>query len=115
MTSEAKWTARVEAWKKSGLTSKEFSEGKGYAASTLQYWASRLRRGRGWHRTDSDEKAQGDRAIRIAQVVRVAPMPQSSEVETPIVIETGGVRVSVRRGFDGGALREVLSVIGGER
>jgi hypothetical protein len=39
--------------------------------------------------------------------------PPAAEAETPIMLEVGGVRVGVRRGFDRGALRELLDVLGG--
>jgi hypothetical protein len=109
MTTEAKWTARVTAWRASGQTARVFCDGKEYTANGLRYWSSRLRK---LH----VEVAAGGKAeateIRIARLVRV---PAVVEHETPIVIEVGSVRVGVRRGFDRGALHEVLEALGGAR
>jgi len=109
MTTEAKWSARVEAWRGSGLSARAFCEGKEYTASGLRYWSSRLGRGQGERETRSEA---APREVRIARLVRA---PVAAEAETPIVIEMGGARVGVRRGFDRGALREILDVLGGPR
>jgi len=96
---EAKWAARVEEWRSSGVSATEFSAGKGFSASGLRYWKSRLRRS-GGRRED----------VRIARVVRAAH--PGGVVDTPIVVELGRARVGVRRGFDAEALRGVLQVLG---
>lgn len=107
MTTEAKWLARVEAWRASGLSARVFCEGEEYTANGLRYWSSRLRRTDGGRAVNGDG---GDKAVRIARLVRA---PLAAEPETAIVIEVGGARVGVRRGFDRSALREVLDVLGG--
>ena len=40
--SRADWAKRVERWKDSGLTAKEFAAETGLNASTLSYWKWRL-------------------------------------------------------------------------
>src|SRR5260370_4841084 len=40
---EAKWGERVRDWRASGRTAGQFSEGQGFKASTLRFWASHLR------------------------------------------------------------------------
>jgi len=40
---EAKWAARVLEWRESGKAAEEFAEGRGFEASTLRFWASRLK------------------------------------------------------------------------
>jgi hypothetical protein len=70
----------------------------------LRYWASRL-----GHAGVSAQAKQ----VRIARVVR-APKPAQT-VETPILIEVGGARLGVRRGFDAETLRAVLDLLGGRR
>jgi hypothetical protein len=99
MTSEAKWAARVDAWRRSGATAPAFCADKDYAASTLRYWASRLR-----HDAPQTPSA-GD--VRIARVVRAT----SSDPDSPIVVELGRARVGVRRGFDRDALRAVFELL----
>jgi hypothetical protein len=98
-TTQEKWSTRVTAWRASGETAPRFCSGKGFSASGLRYWASRL------------ERREAESGVRIARVVRGAAPPE--QAESPIVVEAGGMRVAVRRGFDAEALRAVLAVIGG--
>ena len=109
MTTEAKWSARVDAWRGSGLSARAFCEGKEYTAGGLRYWASRLRQ------SQEERDARTDPAVKEVRIARLVRAPVAAEAETPIVIEVGGARVGVRRGFDRGALREILDVLGGER
>ena len=48
----------------------------------------------------------------MARVVRAAPVPEPAT--SAIVVEVGGARVAVQRGFDPDALRAVLAVLGAE-
>jgi hypothetical protein len=107
MTTEAKWAARVAAWRASGQCTAEFCEGKGYRANTLRYWSSRLGRMAGQGRSPSEG------TLREVRIAKVTPRAEPTEAESPIVIEVGGVRVGVRRGFDRAALRDVLGLLGG--
>jgi hypothetical protein len=109
MTTEAKWSARVDAWRGSGLSARDFCEGKEYTASGLRYWSSRL------GRVQEERKAQADAAPKEVRIARLVRTSVAAEAETPIVIEMGGARVGVRRGFDRGALRAILDVLGGTR
>lgn len=90
----------MACWRASGLTAAEFAAGRGYSAATLKWWSSRL-------------KAPQAGEVTLARVVvrdrASAPPP---DVETPISLELGPVRVVVRRGFDPEALRAVLEVVG---
>jgi putative endopeptidase len=40
---QARWAERVQAWRASGKTAEEFATGLNFEASTLRYWASRLK------------------------------------------------------------------------
>lgn len=110
MTTEEKWSERVTGWRSSGLTAAKFCAGKGFTEGGLRYWASKLKRAQG--EAHREGLAEG---IRIARVVRTPMAVEVAATETPIVIEVGGARVAVRRGFDGEALRDVLAVLGGTR
>jgi hypothetical protein len=101
---ESKWAERVAAWKASGQSAPTFCKGKDFSPGGLRYWAARLRSAVAAERADQ---------MRLARVVRAAP--PSELAETPILIEVGDVRLGVRRGFDPGALRAVLDVVGGGR
>jgi transposase len=98
MRTEAKWAARVAAWRSSGLSAAEFCTGKDFQVSGLRYWASRLRQ----------VEAAPQRDVRIARVVAPAA---AAEAETPIVLEVAGVRIAVRRGFDREVLRDVIDTL----
>lgn len=49
----------------------------------------------------------------MARVVRAVPALEPAA--SPIVVEVGGARVAVQRGFDADALRAVLAVLGETR
>ena len=100
-TTQAKWVARVAAWRSSGQTAAAFCNGKEFSPSGLRYWSSRLGRG----------EVGGE--VRMARVVRA--VPELSPIASPIVVEVGGARVAVQRGFDQDALRAVLAVLGEAR
>jgi hypothetical protein len=100
-TTQAKWAARVSAWRSSGQTAPAFCEGKGFSPGGLRYWSSRLGRG------------EGLSEIKMARVVRAEPALEPAT--SPIVVEVGGARVTVQRGFDPEALRAVLAVLGDAR
>ena len=101
MDTRAKWAERVAAWRASGETAPAFCAGKGFEPSTLRFWASRL---------GSLQRREAPREVRIARVTRSVPAP---DVDSPIVVELGGARVGVRRGFDRDVLRAVIEVLDG--
>jgi hypothetical protein len=86
------WARRVADWRASGETASTFAAGRGFAPSTLRWWASRLGRSEG----------------AFVRVVRAAAAPAP---ERAIEIELAGVRVRVTSGFDRGALADVLAVL----
>jgi hypothetical protein len=95
---ERAWSARVREWRASGLSAPEYARGLGFAASTLQWWASRLRRV-----TRSDRGT-----VRMARVV--AP-----RAAAPLTVRVGLAQVEVGIGFDRTLLREVVDALGGSR
>lgn len=101
---EAKWAGRVLEWRESGKGAEEFAEGRGFEASTLRFWASRLKN----KKAESTERTP---VVRMARVVRAAPPAQSTAGDACIVVEVGQVRVAVRRGFDVSVLREIIAAL----
>jgi hypothetical protein len=92
----AMWTDRVRAWRASGATAAEFAEGKGFAAGTLRFWATRLKR------------MPSPPTPRIVQLItRPATRPE-------LVVEVGGARIHVGRGFDRELLVDVVSALSAE-
>lgn len=91
----AVWSERVRAWRASGEGATGFAEGKGFAPSTLRYWASRLKR-------------MPAAAPRVVQLV-----PRAGVGSADLVLEVGPARVRVARGFDQELLAEVVSALVG--
>ncbi len=98
---EALWSERIRSWRESGETAETFARGKGFAASTLRFWASRLRR-------PSEQP-------RIVQLVPKATGVTTTPAAPELVIEIGAARVRVARGFDPELLAEVVRALGGAR
>lgn len=103
---ESKWSERVQEWKSSGKSAKEFAAGREFKASTLVYWASCLRRSSGAARPSSPP-----RRLRMARVISAA-RPAADDA---IVVTVGAARVAVRAGFDSVLLRQVVEALGGGR
>ncbi len=105
---ELKWAERVREWKASGELAEDYARGRGFTASTLRWWSSRVRRGVMTAETSRSPRAA---SVRMARVVR----SRASESDAPsMTIRIGAARVEVRRGFDRGLLREVVEALGGE-
>ncbi len=98
METESTWKSRVAAWRASGMSAAEFCARKEFSVSALRHWAGKL------------TKIEAERPeVRIAKVVASGSIP---DVDTPLVLEVGGIRIAVRRGFDREVLRDVLAVLG---
>jgi hypothetical protein len=105
---KAMWQARMAEWRASGKTAEEFSTDQDFAAGTLLWWSSRLRR-------DTRTRSATPR-IRVARMVRSSDSPGS--VVPPrraggVVIELHDVRarVLVEAGVDPATLGTVLAVM----
>lgn len=89
---------RVEAWRQSGQSSREFCAGRGYAAKTLLWYSSRLGR---------ETKKSRTAMVRVRRAEAPAP--------TPILVEVDGARVHVSTGADGATLTTVFEALRGAR
>ena len=87
------WQERVAEWRASGETAEEFARGRGYAATTLRWWSSRL-----------------GREASAAGFVRLVPRAVAP-AEGAIVIEVGAARVRVTHGFDAVLLARVVAAL----
>ena len=106
MASANIWVKRVRDWRKSGLSSVAFAEGKGFTGGGLRNMAHVLSR-----------DAAKPREIRLARVVQVprSTPPSSRPLPTPPVVVTGAAIVVVvdeaRVEVGPGASREVLAMV----
>jgi hypothetical protein len=122
-SSRAKWAKRVERWKDSGLTAKEFAAETGVNASTLSYWRWKLgtiQEGRAEAAQSSSTEVRGKRRGKTKSlrspagghfVEVVAPM----EVAPPAMLEVvlqADVRVRVPVGFDEATLAGIVRAVG---
>ncbi|MBA3844835.1 MAG: hypothetical protein H0X39_19840 [Actinobacteria bacterium] len=123
---EAKWTERVREWRASAQKAEQFAQGRGFEASTLRYWASRLRTKTATtavtsmaEETSAKPRRDTLRMVRVRRR-RLAATSATAGLETmasaaPMLIAVGGSRIEVRPGFDRGLLREVVEALGGSQ
>jgi hypothetical protein len=107
---ETKWTERVRAWRSSGQAASQFAQGREFEASTLRYWASRLRKEAA--STERESAPTVTRAPRV-RLLRVTPAPAIAQ--EPLVVSVGAARIEVRAGFDCALLCELINALGGAR
>lgn len=112
-STEAMWVERIEEWSRSGQSAAEFAEGKPYTSGTLTCAASRLRTGAGGKVKQSESRPRCARKRKI-QLAEVIPRPSRVALGN-LVLEVGGARVSVGRGFDRSLLRDVVLALRGEK
>ena len=111
------WSKRVERWKDSGLTAKEFAAELGVNAHSLTWWRWRL-----------SSTRTGATPTRVRK--RRTPIKVSSATPTPLtfvelsaavavepleVVLPSSLRIRVPSGFDAGALRRLLEVLDARR
>jgi hypothetical protein len=98
MSNESEWPARVSAWRASGKSAPEFCADKDYSATTLYWWASRLKR--------EGQPRPGHKPIRLARVVRKAADEASKHAT--IILQIGPARLEIGRGADQTTLSNIL-------
>lgn len=102
------WSKRVQRWKESGLTAKEFAAELGINHLTLRYWKYRL--------SKPQAPPSVPRFVEIPQVhIESAPQPERAPVVAgPGAIEVvlpGGICLRVLPGFDSECLRKIVEVL----
>ena len=107
---ERKWVERIRAWRASGQAASEFAQGRGFEASTLRYWASRLRKEVA---SKEEESAVAATPVPRVRLLRVARAP--AVAREPLVVSVGAARIEVRAGFDRALLSELIDALGGSR
>lgn len=101
---EAKWSERIREWKASGKSLHEFSAGQPFKASSLGWWAWQLRK-------RSSRGGPAGKTIRLAQVVRRRPPTAAEPKASAVIVEVGGTRIAVQRGFDAELLGQVVRTL----
>jgi len=103
--SRDEWQRRVDRWKDSGLTAKEFSAETGINPGTLQFWRYKLRRlGPGRRRTRDGV------ASMLSSMVEVRPAVAAAESRFEIELGNGR-RLRVPTVFDASSLKALLAIL----
>ena len=100
---------RVAAWRASGERAEAFSRRGGYAASTLRWWASKLKR------EMAAPAVTAPAGVQLARVVRTPAVTHAEARDRAIVLEVvdAGVRIAIEPGADPTTLAMVLEVVRG--
>lgn len=104
------WIKRIDRWRESGLTTKEFAAEIGVNAGTLAHWKYRLSAEE--HRAAMPPAAPSDEAVRFVEVKgATATEPTSSVPPAFEVVLASGAMVRVPAHFDAANLRRLLDVM----
>lgn len=108
-TTTETWIERVSAWRASGERAEAFSRRAGYAASTLRWWASKLKRD-----LAAAPAVVVVPEVRLARVIRSAPTsaPAAGGREITLELVQLGIRIAVETSADRATLAMVLDVLG---
>lgn len=100
------WRDRVDRWKQSGKTAREFARLEGIRPETLAWWKWRLQR--------QEAAVQIDvTAPRLVPVHVSGAEPEPAAASIELVLAGGRVVVRVGPEFDERTLRRVVDVLGG--
>ena len=102
------WAKRVERWKDSGLTAKEFAEELGINAHSLAWWKWRLAARKPSARPTPSRRAKRQPPVGPLTFVEVPSAEASDSIE---VVLPSSVRVRVPATFDALALGRLLDVL----
>ena len=120
MDTQAIWAERVAGWRASGLPSPKYCEGKPFSAGGLRYWASRLQRGQPVLPAETAPRLARIEVIRKVRRTSVPIAGLSDEASAvasavpggdAIAVECGGMRVTIRPGFNRETLAAVLDIL----
>jgi hypothetical protein len=95
------WAREVRAWKRSGLTADEYASERDFAATTLRWWSSRLKRERDG---DSD-------GLRLVEVELVQERTSSADDSSWEITTAAGHRLHVAGPLSVELAQAVLAVL----
>lgn len=118
-TSRMEWAKRVERWKDSGLSAKEYAAELGVKPTTLSYWSWKLRsetapvgaRGQG---RPTRRGARGGSVVAGSAATRFVELGTPQSVVAPPALDLvlrSGVVVRVTAGFDEATLTRVVRAV----
>lgn len=104
------WAKRIERWKDSGLTAREFAAETGINANSLTHWRWKLTAEAKPRKPRSITPAPSAAEPHFVEVVTAAPVPASA-LEPIEVVLVSGLRLRVPIHFDETALRRLVVVL----
>lgn len=110
------WAKRVERWKDSGLSAKEFAAELGINARSLSWWRWCLAKGKTVPVEKRSRRRRSKVSSAIAKPVGISPMT-FVEMAAPVVTDAlevvlpTTVRICVRPGFDDTTLGRLLDIL----
>jgi hypothetical protein len=104
--SRDEWEKRVERWRDSGLTAKQFAAETGVNAGTLQFWKYKLKKREGRSR----QRARSAAAAIVSSLVEVRPANVSAEARFEIELGNGR-RLHVPAVFEPAAVKALLAIL----
>jgi transposase len=121
-TSRAEWAKRVERWRESGLSAKEYAAETGVKASTLSYWSWRLKASdepEGGRSKAPEPVAARRKESRAADgaTARFVELSATASAPTPALelVLSSGIRVRVTSGFDEATLTRMVRALEASR
>lgn len=105
------WAKRVERWKDSGLTAKEFAAELGINAHSLTWWRWRLSS----PAAASKPRSRVRRVTKEPAPVTFVEVPAPTAAEALEVVLPSSIRIRVPAAFDAGSLGRLLEVLGAHR
>jgi hypothetical protein len=109
MADTAMWARRVDEWRQSGQSAREFTAKREFSAGGLRYWAHRLKQEPA---TAPETLVPVARVIRSFAVTEPGPLAtRTTAAESAIIVEVGAARISVQPGFDAATLAAVVEAL----
>ena len=108
------WAKRVERWRDSGLSAREFAAELGVNQRTLQHWGWKLSGRSGRPLTKTKSRAEGRPAAHVPIVEVIGAEEPSAASAEPLrydVVLANGVTVRVPTTFDDASLGRLLSFL----
>ena len=103
------WIKRVDRWRDSGLSAKEFAEQAGVDSDRLRHWKWRLAREGVEPKATSVESAAVSAPLAFVEVTPTPPRGRDDEgIE---ILAPSGFRIRVPERFDAETLRRVLVAV----
>jgi transposase len=118
--SRAEWAKRVERWKDSGLSAKEFASETGLKATSLTFWSWKLRKDEATNDARAKPVRTAGRGRRREANTTSVPAPRFVEVSAEMSTQAAsmielvlnhGIHVRVPSGFDEATLTRLVRAV----